>query len=169
MHYLIISFATLVGTIFITPYIIDLFTKIKIVDQPDGKRKLHALAVPRMGGLLIFLVLITSLFVFYGELNSIKFFLFGAVVVFTLGAYDDFLGAGWLLKFVYQFISASLLVLFLLPKFSSINFFGIQLSIIPASILLIFFIVGTLNSFNLLDGLDGLAGIAGLAGHGSNS
>jgi len=156
MQYLIISFATLVGTIFITPYFIDLFNKIKIVDQPDGKRKLHALAVPRTGGLLIFLVLITSLFVFYGELNLVKFFVFGAIVVFALGAYDDFLGAGWLLKFVYQFVSASLLVLFLLPKFSSVNIFGIPLPVIPASILLIFFIVGTLNSFNLLDGLDGL-------------
>ncbi|OGU66516.1 MAG: hypothetical protein A2W30_02670 [Ignavibacteria bacterium RBG_16_36_9] len=156
MQYLIIFFATLVGTIFITPPIIDLFNKIKIVDIPDGKRKLHSTPVPRMGGLLIFLVFLTSIFVFYGDINSIKYYLFGGIVIFSLGAYDDLLGAGWLLKFVYQTIAASLLLLFLLPKFSSLTLFTIEFSIVPGIFILVLFIVGTINAFNLLDGLDGL-------------
>jgi len=123
MQYLIIFFATLVGTIFITPYFIDLFNKIRIVDLPDGNRKLHDTPVPRMGGLLIFLVFLTSIFVFYGDINSIKYYLFGAIVIFSLGAYDDLLGTGWILKFVYQTVAASLLLFFLIPKFSSISFF----------------------------------------------
>lgn len=156
MQYLIIFFATLVGTIFITPYFIDVLNKVKIVDLPDGLRKLHTTPVPRMGGLLIFLVFISSLFIFYGDINSIKFYLFGVIIVFALGAYDDLLGTGWMLKFLYQTLAAILLLLFLLPKYSSLRFFTIDLQIIPASILLILFVVGTINSFNLLDGLDGL-------------
>lgn len=156
MQYLIIFFATLVGTILITPYFIDLLNKIKIVDVPDGKRKLHSTPVPRMGGLLIFLVFLTSIFIFYGDINSIKYYLFGAIVIFSLGAYDDLLGTGWLLKFAYQTIAASLLLLFLVPKFSSLTLFTIEFSIVPGIIILIFFIVGTINAFNLLDGLDGL-------------
>jgi UDP-GlcNAc:undecaprenyl-phosphate GlcNAc-1-phosphate transferase len=156
MQYLIIFFATLVGTILITPYFIDLLNKIKIVDVPDGKRKLHSIPVPRMGGLLIFLIFLTSIFIFYGDINSIKYYLFGAIVIFTLGAYDDLMGTGWLLKFVYQTIAASLLLLFLAPKFSSLTIFTIEFSIVPGIIILIFFIVGTINAFNLLDGLDGL-------------
>ena len=156
MQYLIIFFATLVGTILITPYFIDLLNKIKIVDVPDGKRKLHPTPVPRMGGLLIFLVFLTSIFIFYGDINSIKYYLFGAIVIFSLGAYDDLLGTGWLLKFVYQTIGASLLLLFLVPKFSSLTLFTIEFSIVPGIIILVFFIVGTINAFNLLDGLDGL-------------
>ena len=156
MQYLIIFFATLVGTILITPYFIDLLNKIKIVDVPDGKRKLHSTPVPRMGGLLIFLVFLASIFIFYGDINSIKYYLFGAIVIFSLGAYDDLMGTGWLLKFAYQTIAASLLLLFLAPKFSSLTLFTIEFSIIPAIIILIFFIVGTINAFNLLDGLDGL-------------
>ena len=156
MQYLIIFFATLVGTIFITPYFIDLFNKIKIVDIPDGNRKLHTTPVPRLGGLLIFLVFLTSIFIFYGDINSIKYYLFGAIVIFSLGAYDDLLGTGWLLKFVYQTVAASLLLFFLIPKFSSISLFTIEFSIIPSAIILLLFIVGTINSFNLLDGLDGL-------------
>ena len=146
----------MVGTIFITPPIIELFNRIKIVDIPDGKRKLHSAPVPRMGGLLIFLIFLTSIFVFYGDINSIKYYLFGAIVIFSLGAYDDLLGSGWLLKFVYQTVAASQLLLFLLPKFSSLTLFTIEFSIVPGIFILVLFIVGTINAFNLLDGLDGL-------------
>ena len=146
----------MVGTIFITPPFIDLFNKIKIVDIPDGKRKLHSGPVPRMGGLLIFLIFLTSIFVFYGDINSIKYYLFGAIVIFSLGAYDDLLGSGWLLKFVYQGVAASLLLLFLIPKFSSLTLFTVEFSIVPGIFILVIFIVGTINAFNLLDGLDGL-------------
>ena len=146
----------MVGTIFITPPFIDLFNRIKIVDIPDGKRKLHSAPVPRMGGLLIFLIFLTSIFVFYGDINSIKYYLFGAIVIFSLGAYDDLLGSGWLLKFVYQTVAASLLLLFVLPKFSSLTLFTIEFSIVPGIVILVLFIVGTINAFNLLDGLDGL-------------
>ena len=156
MQYLIILFATLVGTIFITPYFINIFTKVKIVDQPDGLRKLHSTPVPRLGGFLIFLVFLASLFIFYGDINSIRFYLFGAILIFALGAYDDLLGTGWLLKFFYQTVAAVFLMLFLLPKFNSLQLFSIELSMIPSAIVLLVFIVGTINSFNLLDGLDGL-------------
>jgi UDP-GlcNAc:undecaprenyl-phosphate GlcNAc-1-phosphate transferase len=142
MQYLIILFSTLVVTIFITPYFIDLLNKIKIVDMPDGLRKLHSIPVPRLGGLLIFLVFLSSIFIFYGDINSIKFYLFGAIMIFTLGAYDDLLGTGWILKFVYQIVSASLFLLFLLPKFSSLSLFAIDFPIVPATIILIVFMWG---------------------------
>lgn len=156
MQYLIILFATLVGTIFITPYFIDLFNKIKLVDVPDGLRKLHSVPVPRMGGLLIFLIFFISIFIFYGDINNIRYYLFGAIIIFTVGAYDDLLGTTWLLKFIYQIIAASLLLVFIVPKFSSLTLFSIELPVLPAIGVLLIFIVGTINSFNLLDGLDGL-------------
>jgi UDP-GlcNAc:undecaprenyl-phosphate GlcNAc-1-phosphate transferase len=157
MQYILISFAALVVTVFITPYFINLFNKIKIVDLPDGKRKVHTIPKPRMGGIIIFIVVISFLFIFYSDLNSIKFFLFGCVIIIALGTYDDLFGAGWLLKFLYQSIAAVCLLIYLIPHFPTLTFFGFVLQPIPASILLFFFIVGTINAFNLLDGLDGLA------------
>ena len=157
MQYLIISFATLVVTVFITPYFINLFNKIKIVDLPDSERKVHSSPIPRMGGIIIFTIVTTFLCIFYGDINSIKFFIFGGIVIIAVGTYDDLFNAGWSLKFVYQAFAAICLLIYLVPKFTELDFFGIALPVIPASILLLFFIVGTINSFNLLDGLDGLA------------
>ena len=156
MQYLIIFFTTLVGTILLTPYVIDLFNKIKIVDVPDGKRKLHSAPVPRMGGLLIFIIFLVSVFIFYGDINSIKYYLFGAIVIFSLGAYDDLFGTRWPVKFIYQSLASALLLIYLIPNFSSVSFFTIEFSLIPGIILLVLFVVGTINAFNLMDGLDGL-------------
>jgi len=157
MQYIIISFTALVVTVFITPYFIDLLNKIKVIDLPDGARKVHTSPIPRLGGLIIFTVVATFLFIFYGDINSIKFFLFGGIVIISLGTYDDLFSAGWLLKFLYQGFAAICLLIYLVPKFSEVRFFGIELTVIPGTILLAIFIVGTINSFNLLDGLDGLA------------
>jgi UDP-GlcNAc:undecaprenyl-phosphate GlcNAc-1-phosphate transferase len=157
LQYIIISFAALVVTVFITPYFIDLLNKIKVIDQPDGVRKVHTSPTPLLGGLIIFAVVTTFLFIFYGDINSIKFFLFGGIVIISLGTYDDLFNAGWPLKFLYQAFASVCLLIYVVPKFSELRFFGIELPIIPATILLIIFIVGTINSFNLLDGLDGLA------------
>ena len=157
MQYIIISFAALVVTVFITPYFINLLNKIKVIDLPDGARKVHTSPIPRLGGLIIFAVVATFLFIFYGDINSIKFFIFGGIVIISLGTYDDLFGAGWPLKFLYQGFASVCLLIYLVPKFSELRFFGIELTIIPATILLAIFIVGTINSFNLLDGLDGLA------------
>ena len=157
MQYIIISFAALVVTVFITPFFINLLTKIKVIDLPDERRKIHTSPVPTLGGVIIFFVVVISLFIFYGDLNSIKYFLFGSLIIIAVGTYDDFFGAGWLLKFLYQGFAALCLLVYLVPKFSVVRFFGIELSIIPAIIILVIFIVGTINSFNLLDGLDGLA------------
>jgi len=161
MQYLIVSFAALVITVFITPYFIGILNKIRIIDEPDGKRKVHSLAMPRMGGAIIFIVVISFLFIFYGDINSIRYFLFGTVIIFGLGSFDDLFGTVWSLKFLYQSLAAVFLLVFIYPEFSSIRIFEIEIENIPAFIILFIFIVGSINSFNLLDGLDGLAsGIA---------
>ena len=157
MQYIIISFAALVVTVFITPYFINVLNKIKIIDLPDGERKIHTSPIPHLGGIIIFAVVFVFVFIFYGDINSVKFFLFGGIIIILLGTYDDLFGAGWFLKFLYQALASVCLLIYLLPKFIELSFFGVELPILPAIILLIIFIVGTINSFNLLDGLDGLA------------
>jgi len=95
--------------------LIALISKINGTDITDEKRKLHQSPVPRLGGLLIFLTVMAWIFIFYGDLNSIKFFLLGVIVIFSIGAYDDLLGVSWYVKFIYQCIAAALLLMHLMP------------------------------------------------------
>jgi len=157
MQYIIISFAALVVTVFITPYFIELLNRVKVIDLPDGARKIHTFPTPRMGGIIIFTIVIVFLFIFYADINSVKFLIFGGIIIIAVGTFDDLLGAGWLLKFLYQGFAAACILVHLIPIISEVRFFGLEISMIPAIILLVLFIVGTINSFNLLDGLDGLA------------
>jgi UDP-GlcNAc:undecaprenyl-phosphate GlcNAc-1-phosphate transferase len=157
MIYFIIFFSSLVLTLFLTPLIIDFFTRIKVVDMPGGVRRINHSAIPRMGGVLIYFIVMISVVSFYSDLNSIRLFLFASLMLVLLGMTDDIFGVKWNHKFVIQFLMSLFLIFFLAKDFDTVGFFGFELNYPFNFILLILFIVGAINSVNLLDGLDGLA------------
>lgn len=158
MIYLIIAFLSFLITIVSTPYLISYLIKKDIVDRPNGEeRHIHTEPIPRMGGIIIFAVIIIITFAFYQDIFSKKYFIAGAILAFTLGLVDDIRGLSWQIKFVVQSFIAVLLIKFLeVNKFYIIKFIGITLPPILDYIVLFILIVGLLNSFNLMDGLDGL-------------
>jgi len=157
MIYLIIFFTSLVLTIFFTPVLIDFFTRIKVVDLPGEPRRINIAAVPRMGGILIYIIVMVSTISFYGDLNSIRFFVVASGIIALLGMTDDIIGVKWNHKFIIQFAMSFFLVYFLAQDFDVIHFFGFEIPYPFNYLLIILFIVGAINSVNLLDGLDGLA------------
>ena len=158
MIYLIIAFLCFLIAVVVTPYLIEYLIKKDIVDKPNGEeRRMHTEPIPRMGGIIIFAVIIVITFAFYQDIYSKKFFIAGAFVVFALGLADDFKPVKWYIKFLVQSIAAVLLILSLVDhNFTKIKF--LEFTLYPGFNYLILFIliVGLLNSFNLLDGLDGL-------------
>ena len=92
MLYLIIAFSSLLFTIFITPYFIQYLNKIRIVDTPGDKRRIHSYPVPRLGGMIVYIVTMVSISVFFRDLNTIKIFIAASVVIFSLGIIDDIVG-----------------------------------------------------------------------------
>ncbi len=156
MIYLIIFFTSLVLTIFFTPVMIDFFTRIKVVDIPGEPRRINKSIIPRMGGILIYFIVMVSTISFYGDLNSIRFFVIASAIIVLLGMTDDMIGVKWNHKFIIQFSMSFFLVYFLAQDFDVIHFFGFELPYPLNYILIILFIVGVINSVNLLDGLDGL-------------
>jgi len=157
MLYLVIAFASLLFTIFFTPYLINYLLKSKIVDQPDSKRKIHTTPIPRMGGLIIYLVVIIFVLSFFHDHNELKYFVYGSFILLFVGILDDILGVNWSVKLLAQVVTAALLIVYLSPKFTTIILFGITLPYAVGIIILMLFIIGTINAFNLMDGLDGLA------------
>ena len=155
MIYLIVFFTSLVLTLFFTPALIDFITRIKVVDLP-GERRVNKSAIPRMGGLIIYVVVLILVISFYGNLNSVRFFILASGLIALLGIVDDMVGVKWNHKFIIQFLMSFFLIYFLAGNFDVVNFFGIELVFPLNYLLMILLIVGVINSINMLDGLDGL-------------
>ena len=155
MIYLIVFFTGLVLTLFFTPSLIDFITRIKVVDLP-GERRINKSAIPRMGGLIVYMVVLVLIVSFYGDLDSIRFFILASGLIAMLGIVDDMIRVKWNHKFIIQFMMAFFLVYFFSSKFNTLYFFGIEIVSPFSYILLVLLVVGVINSINMLDGLDGL-------------
>lgn len=156
MTYLLVFFTSLIITIFLTPFFISFLKRTKIVDLP-GERKVHSEAMPRMGGLIIFLVVIIMLNAFVQDFNSIKLIIISSTILVFSGIIDDVLGLKNFIKFVVQNVSAIILVFYLEQHYTDVRLFGYVFTDPFDYLILLLFIVGAINSINLLDGLDGLA------------
>ena len=150
MIYLIVAFLSFLITIVSTPYLIEYLIKKDIVHKPeDGDRHIHTSSIPRMGGIIIFAVVIIITFSFYHDIYSKIFFISGAIIAFLLGLVDDYRGVTWKIKFIFQSVAAALLILsFHADNLTVFKFLGFTLLPGINYIILFLLIVGLLNSFN---------------------
>lgn len=158
----------------ITPLVIRSAGALKLYDSPDGARRMHALPVPRLGGVAVFLgaaavacllfVRTSPRFTTPGPAGDAEIrFLAGAFIgsgfLFLTGLVDDIRGLSPGVKFVAQLIAAAIAVAFGTSVDAIALGYGIGIPLgwfgIP---LVVLWIVGVTNVFNFIDGLNGLAG-----------
>ena len=156
INYFIIFFSSLLVTIAVTPYLINYLVKSNIVDRPGEERRINTVEVPRGGGIIIFLVTIIAIMEFYTDIGFIRFFIPSALMIAAIGLADDILKVKWYTKFITQLFVSIILILFVFRDFNGVIFFGFSLPPFIGSIIVLFFIIGAINAFNLMDGLDGL-------------
>jgi UDP-N-acetylmuramyl pentapeptide phosphotransferase/UDP-N-acetylglucosamine-1-phosphate transferase len=145
-------------------YAIRVAQRVGLLDVPN-ERSSHSLPTPRMGGVPMVAAAALAfggwLFLAAGEIGSLKglpfTFLF-ALAMFVLGFYDDLRNLSPLVRFLVQFASASLALVFLTPHLPDIPLGKWVLPgwawVIPGA----FWAVWMLNLYNFMDGIDGLAG-----------
>ena len=168
-YFALFSIAT-IASLIITPVVRRLCQRLKLLDVPLDGRRLHRTAVPRLGGLAIYLSCLAalSLLPFVDNLltqtlSALKpefFTLFvPATLVLLLGGYDDLRGADAKVKFVGLGLIATLFyAMGGRIDALSIPFVGsVQLPGILSFAITVVWLVGITNAFNLIDGLDGLA------------
>jgi UDP-GlcNAc:undecaprenyl-phosphate GlcNAc-1-phosphate transferase len=162
----ILSFALSFG---LTPLIRDLFVRLGYVDRPDHDRKLHVLAVPRVGGIPIMLAFMGSVAILFllplqgGRVVSEampqvwKFFP-AVLTIFAVGLLDDLIGLKPWQKLAGEIAAAGMAC-----------FGGLHLTLHGSQFqtwlnipLTIFWLILCTNAFNLIDGVDGLAAGVGL-------
>lgn len=155
MTLLIVLFLSMSLSLVATPILISKFKKSGIVDLPSG-RKQHSGAIPRMGGIVILLSVLIIIFSFYSDLSQARGFIYGLFIISICGIIDDITGLKWSFKFLFQTISAIIILYALNISSFQITIFYIQFPHLLSILILIIFIVGLINSINLMDGLDGL-------------
>jgi UDP-GlcNAc:undecaprenyl-phosphate/decaprenyl-phosphate GlcNAc-1-phosphate transferase len=147
----------------------DLATNRGWVSIPHEGRHIHQAALPRLGGVAIFLAFSVSLggwlclSALFPRLmegvapTTLLRIYVPACLIFCLGIYDDLRDASPYLKFAVQAVAGGMLFLgglriFDVPLISSHSlpwFVGLPLTVL--------WVVAVTNAFNLIDGLDGLA------------
>lgn len=149
---------SMVVTIAWLPVLGRVATRWNIVDRP-GARKVHAVPIPRIGGIAMLIgVLVSAIVVIPLDARG-QSLLVAVAVIALFGALDDRFDLDYRIKLVGQLAAALIVVVgggiqihtitlderMALPEIASV----------PLTLL---FLIGITNAINLADGLDGLAG-----------
>lgn len=145
----------------IIPFIKKVATHVGALDIPDA-RKVHKNAMPRLGGLGIYMGFLLG-YIFFGSMSlRMNAILIGSFIILVTGIVDDIKPIPAKIKFLFQIIAASVVAIYgkiLLQDLSAFGFY-INFGVFSYPITILF-IVAIINCINLIDGLDGLA--AGLS------
>ena len=167
--YIITAFTiSLVFSLICTPFLVKMCNTHELFDLPNT-RKVHKNAIPRLGGSLFMPslsvgVVITLLIMYQGISQNLQIgfsnimMVIGAILIYTIGIFDDLKGMKAVHKFVIQTIAA---FLFPLCNLMITNLHGIlgiyEIPIYIGYPLTVFVILLVVNAMNLIDGIDGLA------------
>ena len=153
---------TFVVALFVSTALIPPLTYVSgylgLVDIPSA-RKLHAGAVPRIGGLAIIVGALVPILMWVPLRDDVRAYLLGIVILAIFGVWDDRKNIDYRLKFLGQFLAVAVLVFYGGVVFE--RFPWIETGVLPGYIAIPFtllLLVGITNAVNLSDGLDGLAG-----------
>ena len=150
-----------------TPLVRNLFLQLGKVDEPDSHRKFHVAAVPRSGGIgiflayfaalgLVYLFLPTGAVVYVNHTSLLRAVLPAVAVMFAVGLADDLYDLRPRVKLVGQLVAA-LVAVSLGARLTLIHgphWLGFLLSVV--------WLLACTNAVNLIDGMDGLATGVGL-------
>lgn len=179
--YFLSASSALLITLVLVPPTIALARSFGLLDAPDAARRLHCSAVPRLGGVAVWLgtfggLLVSSLVpalfgvpglvtLSEGEQRLTAGLLGGIALMIAAGFVDDVRGLRPIHKLAVQILAACVVMAagfrvdsLALPGTGSLDLAWLS---IPATLL---WVVGVTNAFNLIDGLDGLAGGVALVG-----
>jgi UDP-GlcNAc:undecaprenyl-phosphate GlcNAc-1-phosphate transferase len=142
------------------------------VDEPDGRRKIHARPIPIAGGVAVLLtaaVVLTVTFIIGGPWRdavgdrwlTVAGLAAASCVIAVVGVADDYVGLRGRHKLFWQLVAVAI-VIACGVEVRNIGLFGRTFDLGPLAIpITVFWLLGAINSLNLIDGMDGLLGCLG--------
>jgi UDP-GlcNAc:undecaprenyl-phosphate GlcNAc-1-phosphate transferase len=138
----------------INPYMIKIAYFTEILDRPDGILKRHSKTIPYLGGITIFITIWITFLTVTNLLNIKLDKVFNYIFIFNLiilmvGTIDDKIKLSWSLRLALQFVISIFTIYYLNIENSNDSYLNF--------IIYTFFLVGIINSANLIDISDGLS------------
>lgn len=158
LEYFVPFLIALIVAYVLTPGVKKLAIKVGAVDKPNA-RKVHTHAIPRLGGLAIYIGFMAAVLFCVPVRHELLGLLLGCTAIVALGIWDDICNIPAKEKLVGQIVAACIPIAFGIQIEWLTNPFG-TLIVLPELVAVpvtIFWIIGFTNTVNLIDGLDGLA------------
>ena len=155
-------FLAFVVALSITAALIPLLTRwapaVGLTDKP-GPRKVHAVPVPRVGGLAMAIGILVPVLVTVPLTEPIRGVLLGIVILLGFGLWDDRVELGYRTKLLGQVLAVAVCMTVGGVHIGRVMVDGsiLQSGLVTGCITFVF-LIGVTNAVNLTDGLDGLAG-----------
>lgn len=154
---ILMALASFLVSLILVPICKKVANHVGAVDIPN-ERKVHKVAMPRLGGLAIYLSFLIC-YMFFGEITTqMLSIVIASFVIIIFGFIDDINPLKARYKLIGQLIAACIVVYYGNIVLKEVYIFNYYLSFGSlAPYLTLFFIVACINAINLIDGLDGLA------------
>ena len=165
--------AAFAAALALVPLVRRLALRVGLVDRPDGHRKMHREAVALGGGVAVLLAAafatLAALFLPHqgraavvDEARELGGLFCAAVLLCGVGLWDDYRGLRGRQKMLGQLCAISVLIWSGL-LIRTVWVFEWKLDLGPLAVpFTVFWLLGAINSLNLLDGADGLASTVGI-------
>lgn len=143
---------------------VPLAYRIGLVDTPTS-RKRHTGDVPLIGGIAVFLGMLTSTTVIYQNNPALNLYIISSALIVFIGVLDDYKELTVGFRLVAQTLVSCIMVygagIYLANLGDIWGFGGLELSFFgyPITILAV---IAAINAFNMTDGIDGLVGVLSL-------
>ncbi len=170
---ILMTVLALLAALVLAPVVRACAMRFGLVDQPDGRRKLHGAAMPLGGGVVVLLAMMLTIIVGFAlsgtwrnvssdEARFLAGLFCAAVVLCAVGLVDDRIGLRGRQKLLGQLAAVGILVVSGL-EIQRVQLFDwrVDLGLLAVPFTL-FWLLGAVNALNLLDGIDGLASSLGI-------
>jgi UDP-GlcNAc:undecaprenyl-phosphate GlcNAc-1-phosphate transferase len=160
MLFLTTLLTSIILTIVVMPYFLELAVRLQALDKP-GDRKIHESVMPRCGGMAMAIGASVPILLWLPKTYFVKGLLIGGLILMFFGLADDIKDLKPSTKLLGQTMGALIVTLVGGIKISHLGSFWFSGAVLPEWVsipLTVFVIVGVTNATNLSDGLDGLAG-----------
>jgi UDP-N-acetylmuramyl pentapeptide phosphotransferase/UDP-N-acetylglucosamine-1-phosphate transferase len=148
-----------IATVALTALFISNKSPVKILDHPN-ERSLHAVPVPRTGGIAIMLMYYCTCVValiYQGAGGWFYGYITGLLLVTGISILDDFIPQSVKKRLFVQVISTLIFISVLMMSESVFSRLTLPI-LIPGTIFILFYVIWMTNLYNFMDGMDGFAG-----------